>query len=96
MNMSPDPSDGLANSFYYGESDPITFCMALSVYRLVEYAFAVVAQGLAWMQRGQALPKLAKSSVSNARPKIGYVPLQMFHERTCVPPADASTMSHAF
>lgn len=74
------------------------YCMALSLYPEAAYedVFAVVAQGLAWMQGGQAVPTLAKSSISNARRKIGYAPLQALHERACIPLADASKQPHAF
>jgi hypothetical protein len=54
------------------------YCMALSLYPEAAYedVFAVVAQGLAWMQRAKAVPTVAKSSISAARGKIGWAPLQ--------------------
>jgi len=74
------------------------YCMALSLYPEAAYedVFAVVAQGLAWMQAGQAVPTLAKSSISAARSKIGSAPLQALHERACVPLANAKRQPHAF
>lgn len=74
------------------------YCMALSLYPEAAYedVFAVVTQGLAWMQGSQARPALAKSSISNARRKIGYAPLQALHERACAPLANASALPHAF
>ena len=51
------------------------YCMALSLYPEAAYedVFAVVAQGLAWMQGSAAVPTLAKSSISAARglPELG-------------------------
>jgi hypothetical protein len=79
MNMSPDPSDGLANSFYYGESDPITFCMALSVYRLDEYAFAVVAQGFgldaAWSGLAEAGQIVRQQCAAQDRLRAAFPPM---------------------
>jgi len=80
------------------------YCMALSLYPEAAYedVFAVVAQGLAWMRGGpglqgsQAAPTLAKSSISAARGKIGCAPLQVLHERACVPLANAKAQPHAF
>ena len=74
------------------------YCMALSLYPEAAYedVFAVVAQGLAWMQGSQAAPTLAKSSISAARGKIGCAPLQVLHERVCVPLANAKAQPHAF
>jgi hypothetical protein len=72
--------------------------MALSLYPEAAYedVFAVVAQGLAWMQGSQAVPTLAKSSISHARRKLGYAPLQALHARACVPLADPNQQPHAF
>ena len=63
------------------------YCIALSLYPEAAYedVFAVVAQGLAWMQGNQAVPTVAKSSISAARSKIGCAPLQVLHQRACVP-----------
>lgn len=74
------------------------YCMALSLYPEAAYedVFAVVAQGLAWMQGNQAVPTVAKSSISAARSKLGCAPLQILHQRACVPLAHAKTQPHAF
>ena len=74
------------------------YCMALSLYPEAAYAdvFAVVAQGLAWMQGSKAVPTVAKSSISVARSKIGWKPLQALHEAACVPLANADAQPHAF
>ena len=74
------------------------YCMALSLYPDAAYeeVFAVVAQGLAWMQGAQAVPTVAKSSISAARTKIGYAPLKSLHEKACVALADIGLQPHAF
>lgn len=74
------------------------YCMALSLYPEAAYedVFAVVAQGLAWMQGSQAVATLAKSSISAARSKLGWVPLQALHERACVPLANVREHPQAF
>ena len=74
------------------------YCMALSLYPEAAYedVFAVVAQGLAWMQGNQAVPTVAKSSISAARSKIGCAPLQVLHQRACVPLAEMKAQPHAF
>jgi hypothetical protein len=74
------------------------YCMALSLYPEAAYAsvFAVVAQGLAWMQGGRAVPTVAKSAISVARSKIGFKPMQALQERACVPLADPVAQPEAF
>ena len=74
------------------------YCMALSLYPESAYedVFAVVAQGLAWMQGNRAVPTVAKSSISVARTKIGFAPLQALHARACVPLADRAAQPEAF
>lgn len=74
------------------------YCMALSLYPEAAYAdvFAVVAQGLAWMQGSKAVATVTKSSISAARSKIGHAPLQALFERACVPLADPIKQPHAF
>ena len=61
-----------------------------------EDVFAVAAQGLAWTRGEQAVARLAKSSISAARSKVGRAPLQALHERACVPLASARKPPHAF
>lgn len=74
------------------------YCMALSLYPEAAYeeVFAVVAQGLAWLQGEQAVPTIAKSSISAARSKIGHAPLQALQQKACMPLALASEQPHAF
>jgi hypothetical protein len=74
------------------------YCIALSLYPEAAYedVFAVVAQGLAWMQGSRAVETVAKSSISVARSKIGCEPLRALHERACVPLANAAAQPLAF
>lgn len=74
------------------------FCMALSLYPEAAYeqVFAVVTQGLSWMQGHDAQATIAKSSISEMRGKIGYAPLQRLVARACLPLADAKLHPDAF
>ena len=74
------------------------YCMALSLYPEAAYeeVFAVVAQGLAWVQGGQAVATVAKSSISAARSKVGYAPLQALAQKACVALANPKEQPHAF
>ena len=74
------------------------FCMALSLYPEAAYeqVFAVVTQGLSWMQGHDSEAIIAKSSISEMRGKIGYAPLQSLVARACLPLADASLHPDAF
>lgn len=74
------------------------FCMALSLYPEAAYeqVFAVVAQGLSWMQGRDSDVTIAKSSISEMRGKIGYAPLQSLVARACLPLADAKLHPDAF
>ena len=74
------------------------YCMALSLYPEAAYeaVFAVVAQGLAWTQGGNAAPTLAKSSISAARAKVGFAPLMQLQERGCLPLCNRVDHPHAF
>jgi len=74
------------------------YCMALSLYPEVPYeeVFAVLAQGLAWMQGSRAVARVAKSSISAARRKLGHAPLQALHRRACTPLADPIRQPQAF
>ena len=74
------------------------FCMALSLYPEAAYeqVFAVVAQGLSWMQGHDSEVTIAKSSISEMRGKIGYAPLQSLVARACRPLADAKLHPDAF
>jgi len=74
------------------------YCMALSLYPEASYqdVFAVVAQGLNWMQGSRAAATVAKSAISAARGKLGYAPLKALHEHACLPLADPVKQPHAF
>jgi len=74
------------------------FCMALSLYPEAAYeqVFAVVAQGLSWMQGHESEVTIAKSSISEMRGKIGSAPLQSLVTRACLPLADAQHHPDAF
>ena len=74
------------------------FCMALSLYpdAAYEQVFAVVAQGLSWMQSHDTEVTIAKSSISEMRSKIGYQPLQSLATQACVPLADPRRHPDAF
>lgn len=74
------------------------YCMALSLYPEAAYedVFAVVAQGLSWMQGGQAVPTITKSSISAGRTKVGSAPLRALLASACVALADESKQPHAF
>ena len=74
------------------------FCMALSLYPEAAYeqVFAVVSQGLSWMQGNGSEVTIAKSSVSEMRGKIGYAPLRALITRACIPLANVGSHPHAF
>ena len=74
------------------------FCIALSLYPDVAYeqVFAVVSQGLSWMQGQDADVSIAKSSISEMRGKLGWLPLKMLIDRSCVPLADKKYHPDAF
>ena len=74
------------------------FCMALSLYPEAAYeqVFAVVAQGLSWMQGHNSEVTIAKSSISEMRSKIGYAPLQSLVTRACLPLANIKQHPDAF
>lgn len=76
----------------------VYYCMALSLYPEAAYeeVFAAVAQGLAWAARAAQPARVAKSSISALRTRIGAAPLKALHERACLPLADATTHPHAF
>ena len=74
------------------------YCMALSLYPEAASTdvFAVMALGLTWTQGSRAAPTVAKSSISVARSKIGFKPLQTLQERACVPLANPTAQPEAF
>jgi len=76
----------------------VYYCMALSLYPEAAYqeVFAVVAQGLAWAAGAAEPARVAKSSISQVRHKIGVAPLAGLMRRACVPLADESTHPEAF
>jgi hypothetical protein len=73
-------------------------CMALSLYPEAAYeeVFAVVAQGLAWSAGAPQPARVAKSSISALRSKIGAQPLADLIERCCKPLAQISCHPQAF
>ena len=76
----------------------VYFCIALSLYPEAAYeqVFAVVFQGLSWMQGNDSQATIAKSSISEMRGKLGYAPLQTLLKRACIPLADAKHHPDAF
>lgn len=76
----------------------VYYCMALSLYPEAAYeeVFAVVAQGLAWAAGAAEAPRVAKSSISGVRSKIGAAPLRDLVQRCCVPMADPLIHPEAF
>ncbi len=76
----------------------VYYSMALSLYPEAAYeeVFAVVAQGLAWAAGAAEPPRVAKSSISGLRSKIGAAPLRELVQRCCVPMADEHTHPRAF
>ena len=76
----------------------VYYSMALSLYPEAAYeeVFAAVAQGLAWAAGAAEPPRVAKSSISGLRSKIGAAPLRELVERCCVPMAQEHTHPGAF
>lgn len=76
----------------------VYYCMALSLYPEAAYeeVFAVVAQGLAWACGGAEPARVAKSSISGLRSRIGAAPLAELVGRCCVALADQASSPEAF
>ena len=76
----------------------VYYCMALSLYPEAAYeeVFAVVSQGLAWAAGAAEPPRVAKSSISSLRSRIGAAPLRELVLRCCVPMADPKSHPEAF
>jgi hypothetical protein len=76
----------------------VYYCMALSLYPDAAYeeVFAVVAQGLAWAAGAAEPARVAKSSISALRSRIGAAPLGELLQRCCVPLAEVQTHPQAF
>lgn len=76
----------------------VYYCMALSLYPEAAYeeVFAAVSQGLAWAARAPEPVRVAKSSISELRSKIGPEPLADLVPRCCRPLAEPSTHPQAF
>jgi hypothetical protein len=74
------------------------YCMALSLYPEAAYeeVFSVIAQGLAWAQSSPVPARVAKSSISELRGKLGHAPLRALMRQACVPLANAQTHPEAF
>ena len=76
----------------------VYYCMALSLYPEAAYeeVFSAVAQGLAWAAGTPQPLRVAKSSISELRSKIGPLPLADLIERCCHPLADPAIHPQAF
>ena len=76
----------------------VYYCMALSLYPEAAYeeVFAVVSQGLAWAAGAAEPPRVAKSSISGLRSKIGAAPMRDLVLRCCVPLANIESHPEAF
>ncbi|HYL18348.1 MAG TPA: IS4 family transposase [Burkholderiales bacterium] len=76
----------------------VYYCMALSLYPEAAYeeVFAAVVQGLAWAEGAEAAPRVAKSSISALRSRIGSEPLAELMGRGCRPLADEHIHPAAF
>jgi hypothetical protein len=76
----------------------VYYVMALSLYPEAAYeeVFAAVAQGLAWAAGAAEPPRVAKSSISALRSRIGAAPLRELVQRCCVALADEHAHPHAF
>ena len=76
----------------------VYYCMALSLYPEAAYeeVFAAVAQGLAWAVGAAEPARVAKSSISGLRSKLGSAPLAELVQRCCTPMADARSHPEAF
>lgn len=76
----------------------VYYCMALSLYPEAAYeeVFAAVAQGLAWAAGAAQPARVAKSSISELRTRIGSAPLAELVQRCCQPLAQEAVHPHAF
>jgi hypothetical protein len=76
----------------------VYYCMALSLYPEAAYeeVFDVVAQGLAWAGGAVEPARVAKSSISGLRTRIGAAPLHDLVGRCCLPLAEAALHPEAF
>lgn len=76
----------------------VYYTVALSLYPEAAYeeVFAAIAQGLAWAARAREPAQISKVSISNARAKIGFAPLQELMQRCCVPMAQPASHPESF
>ena len=76
----------------------VYYCMALSLYPECSYeeVFAALTQGLAWANGSAQPPRVAKSSISALRSRIGFEPLQSLVASHCLPLAELGRDPHAF
>ena len=76
----------------------VYYCMALSLYPEAAYeaVFSVVTSGLAWAAGQPGGQRIAKSSISAVRTKIGFEPLQDLMDMHCVPLAEPGAHPEAF
>lgn len=76
----------------------VYYTVALSLYPEAAYeeVFAAIAQGLAWAARAREPVRISKVSISNARAKIGWVPLHELMRRCCMPMAQPALHPESF
>ena len=76
----------------------VYYCMALSLYPECSYeeVFAALSQGLAWANGSAQPPRVAKSSISALRSRIGFEPLRSLVASCCLPLAEGGRDPHAF
>ena len=76
----------------------VYYCMALSLFPEAAYeaVFSVVTSGLAWAAGQPGGQRVAKSSISALRAKIGFEPLQDLMDMHCLPLALPATHPEAF
>ena len=76
----------------------VYYSMGLSLYPEAAYeeVFAAMAQGLAWAAGAAEPARVAKSSISALRTKIGSAPLRDLVQRCCVPMAQQDVHPQGF
>lgn len=76
----------------------VYYCMALNLYPEAAYeeVFMALTQGLAWASGVAQAPRVAKSSISALRSRVGYEPLQELMRHHCKPLARIDAHPEAF
>jgi hypothetical protein len=76
----------------------VYYCMGLNLWPEASYedVFSALAQGLAWAQGSEQPQRVAKSSISGMRERIGAEPLRDLVFEHCPPLADASVHPGGF